>query len=205
MAVTYLRQQIDYVVSSVDSLELRQRRKYLLLSGVPEVSDEKVLETSLLLLQKHLGLQDLNCNSFKYCHRLGAYVEGRKRPIVLRFSTGIIRAQVWKAKTKLKGSGLVLAEFLTKNRQALFQTVRKHFGISNLWTSNGSVHVKTPSGSRHRVASMNEFNRLVELHPIYAPSNTAEAPVIAVSSAESIPSNAPGSSNALRSKRSTRR
>ncbi|KAL4704776.1 hypothetical protein ACJJTC_018287 [Scirpophaga incertulas] len=179
-----------------------RKRKCLLLSGVPEVPGEKVLDTSLALLHKHLVGLDIDCNSIKYCHRLGAYSEGRNRPIVIRFCMGVVRGQVWKAKTKLKGSGLVLAEFLTKDRQTLFQTARKHFGLSNVWTSNGSVHVKTPDGTRHRVAILKELNCLVEQHPTSSPSpNTIKASAAAANSAEPISANVPEGSNSSRSRR----
>ncbi|KAL4708731.1 hypothetical protein ACJJTC_002566 [Scirpophaga incertulas] len=133
---------------------------------------------------------------------LGAYSDGRNRPIVIRFCMGVVRGQVWKAKTKLKGSGLVLAEFLTKDRQTLFQTARKHFGLSNVWTSNGSVHVKTPDGTRHRVATLKELNCLVEQHPTSSPSpNTIKASAAAANSAEPISANVPEGSNSSRSRR----
>ncbi|KAL4719520.1 hypothetical protein ACJJTC_012619 [Scirpophaga incertulas] len=140
-------------------------QKCLLLSGVPERSDDDLITSTVTLFQRHLGLSNITADSVKSCYRLGKYTEGRSRPIVVRFSNLSCRSSVWKDKTKLKGSSLVLHEFLTKSRQATFRAAREHFGMKNVWTSNGIVCIVTPDNSRERIVSIEELGKIVSKFP----------------------------------------
>lgn len=152
-----LRQQISEVLRSVDDIEMRHRQKYLLISGVTDKANEDLPVTISSILHRHFGLTDLSAGSLKKYYRLGTFSEGRTRPIAVCFSDYKVRSSIWKNKTKLKGTSVVVHEFLTKPRQALFHAARKHFGISNAWTSEGNIFVKTPDGSRQRISTHDEL------------------------------------------------
>lgn len=150
--LSMLQQQILEVSKSVDIIEMRHRRKFLLLSGVPEKPAEKVADLVTSVLHSNLGLSDFNPSTLTVCHRLGTASSGKQsRPILLRFADPEFRASVWKIKTKLKGSPFVLSEFLTRRRQSTFSVARKLFGVTNVWTLDGNVNVKLPNGNRQRV------------------------------------------------------
>lgn len=151
-----LQLQIAEVSKSVDVIEMRHRRKYLLLGGVPEKPDEKLPESVVSILQSKLGITDLSPSSVTVCHRLGTASDGHSRPVLLRFADSAIRGQIWKTKTKLKGSSYVVSEFLTRQRQSAFTTARKLFGVTNVWTMDGNINVKPPNGKRRRVFSVEE-------------------------------------------------
>ncbi|CAG9790292.1 unnamed protein product [Diatraea saccharalis] len=175
--LSLLRQQIGEVSKSLDQQEARHRSKYLLLCGVPEKPDEDLKATVLTLLQKHLGISNLDSSSLKSCYRLGAFAEGRSRPVVFRFTDYGLRATSWRNKTKLKGSSLVLREFLTKARQAVFHTARGHFGIPNVWTADGNIIVKAPDGGRLRVACSDELTTTMNQFPNSTSASKASAVV----------------------------
>lgn len=70
---------------------------------------------------------------------------------------------MWFAKTKLKGSGITLSEFLTRPRHQLFMSARDKFGVNNCWTKQGLVYVMGADGSRHRVSTLGDLNRIQQI------------------------------------------
>ncbi|CAH2071138.1 unnamed protein product, partial [Iphiclides podalirius] len=165
---------INEVQMATDSIEMRHRKKYLLLGGVPEKPNEDVPHVILSILNKNLGFKDVTSSSLLSAHRLGLESKDHIRPILFRFTDVALRGQVWKKKTSLKGTPYVMSEFLTKLRQSLFLETRKHFGMRSVWTSDGSVYVKLNNGSRARIQSKKELEHLVadQIKDPPAPSNT---------------------------------
>lgn len=166
--LSLLRQQIGVIIKTLDQNEARYRSKNLLLCGVPEKPGENLISTTVTLLQKHLGIMDAKSSSIKLCYRLGTTAEGRSRPVVVRFADHALRTSVWRSKTKLKGTSLVLREFLTKSREAVFYAARTHFGVSNVWTSDGNIFIKAPDGKRLRVSCDEELSAVVNQFPAKA-------------------------------------
>lgn len=159
-----LQLQIAEVSRSVDVIEMRHRKKFLLLGGVPEKPGEQLPESVASIVQDKLGIADLAPSSLTVCHRLGTASEGHSRPILLRFTECSIREQIWKNKTKLKGSSYVVSEFLTRQRQSAFTTARKLFGVTDVWTMDGNINVKLPNGKRRRVFTVEEVIALGAEH-----------------------------------------
>ncbi|CAG9790251.1 unnamed protein product [Diatraea saccharalis] len=181
--LSLLRQQIGEVLISLDQQEARHRSKFLLLRGVPEKPDDELCSTTVSLLQKHLGVKELQSSSIRSFYRLGSLTKGRVRPVIVRFTDHTLRSAVWKCKTKLKGSSLVLREFLTKTRQTLFYEARRHFGMSNVWTADGNILIKTPNGDRLKITCNNELSAAIKKFPGTAMADEAEAGASSVGSA----------------------
>ncbi|XP_059059299.1 uncharacterized protein LOC131852624 [Achroia grisella] len=156
-----LQKQIEELTNSVDGIEMRHRRKSLLLNGVPENTEENVTATALDIIHKNLKLTDIKAADIRECHRLGSVNANRTRPVLIKFSDVSCKSAVWKNKTMLKGSCYVLAEFLTRRRQSLFIAARKHFGIRKVWTMDGIITVQMPNGNRSRISSSKELENLV--------------------------------------------
>ncbi|XP_063394726.1 uncharacterized protein LOC134679714 [Cydia fagiglandana] len=160
-----LRQQILSIHRTVDAIEMRHRRKNLLLSGVPEVAGEDVAATVTAICQNDLHLPEVTRSSISVCHRLGSGTNGRPRAVLVRFTSLLTRNAVWMKKTALKGSPVVISEFLTKQRQTVFMDARKHFGMRRVWTRDGTIHIKLASGKKERLSSAEELQALIEKHP----------------------------------------
>lgn len=158
-----LQQRIVEVSKSIDVIEMRHRRKFLLLGGVSEKPDEKVADI-VSVLKNGLELTELQPSSLTECHRLGTPSDDRPRPILIRFCDPAVRDVIWKSKSKFKGSSFVLSEFLTRQRQTAFSAARKLFGMSSVWTMDGNIHVKLPDGKRRRVYCLEEVVKLGEEH-----------------------------------------
>ncbi|KAF9799206.1 hypothetical protein SFRURICE_006466 [Spodoptera frugiperda] len=111
-----------------------------------------------------LGL-NLTPSSIKVSHRLGQASADHHRPVLVRFTSTTDKMTVWKAKGRLKGSNIVIKEFLTRSRQSVFERARQHFGMRACWTNNGVIHIRALDGSRHKVTSLDGLDPLLSKYP----------------------------------------
>lgn len=161
-AFSNLQKQMSVLSSECDNLETRSRRKMLLLHGVPEVRNEKTVQVAIDTVSKQ-GMPDLNEDDIRRAHRLGRTSSTKPRPLVIKFCSLDLRDQVWFAKTKLKGSGVTVSEFLTRRRHSLFMECRERLGVTKCWTSQGRVVVLGGDGKRHTVHSSAELESVLEV------------------------------------------
>lgn len=166
-AIQNLQAQVQTLSNQMDELEMRSRRKMLLIHKLPEEHNEDTPILLHKLITEQLGMS-LSTDCFTRCHRMGRYEEHKPRPVLVKFKDISLRDNVWHNKTKLKGSGTTISEFLTKIRHELFITARQRYGISKCWTKSGKIYIMGSDGSRHCVASA------VDLDTI--PGSTANPP-----------------------------
>ncbi|XP_063371625.1 uncharacterized protein LOC134659848 [Cydia amplana] len=125
----------------------------------------------------------------------------RPRPVLVRFSDYAVRNAVWAKKTALKGTSVVLSEFLTRQRQTLFLAARRHFGVRSVWSLDGNIYIKLSSGKKERVTTSEQLQALTAQHaPVQSSGNSvapapAPAPLLAPSS--SAAAGEPASDSAL--------
>lgn len=130
-----------------DNLEQYSRRNCLLFRGLEEKNgskeDEDVCLKLVMNVMKNQLKVDLPDTVVERCHRLGAKKsESGPRPIIVKFWSYRYRRQVFVAKRALKGSGVVVTEFLTQSRLQVLNKARDLHGAQNTWTSDGKVHIK---------------------------------------------------------------
>ncbi|KAI5633607.1 hypothetical protein NE865_13658 [Phthorimaea operculella] len=159
-----LRSQITDCARMLEDMETRKRRKVLIFNGIPESPEEKCQEKITDVLKKIVKPEDVP-DTFKACHRIGQSTDGSVRPILVRFDNLAVKSKVWNAKSKLKGTKVAVKEFLTKSRQSVFSKARQHFGMSNTWTQEGVINIKTADGKRHKLTSAEEFAALEKKYP----------------------------------------
>ncbi|XP_046976346.1 uncharacterized protein LOC124542442 [Vanessa cardui] len=157
-ALEGLQLQVELLSKKCDQMEMRSRRKMLLVHGVPEAKKENLSAYVSQLLSEHLKLPELSVDSISRCHRLGSSAPEKPRVILIKFQDPIIRNKVWYAKTNLKNTGVTLSEFLTKERHDVFVAARQRLGINKCWTRDGSIVIIGPDGKRHQITSMAELN-----------------------------------------------
>ncbi|CAG4930685.1 unnamed protein product [Colias eurytheme] len=155
-----LQSQLDILMKLYDQQETRSRRKMLLIHGVPEKSQENPSLLVCDLLSKHFKLPNLSEESISRCHRLGRMQESKPRPIVLKLNDVKLRDKVWLNKVCLKGTGITLSEFLTKQRHNAFMSARKRFGIDKCWTRDGCIFIIGPNGSRYRATCIADVDTI---------------------------------------------
>lgn len=157
VALKSLQRQAELLDREVDRLEMRRRRKMLLLHGVPEDQSEDTTLKITTLVADHLKLSDFSSSSIKSSYRLGRPSDKKPRPIAIKFTDAAVRDKVWFAKTKLKGSGITQSEFLTKTRHQVFLKARQRFGVVNCWTRDGIIHIMALDGEHHRAECLSDL------------------------------------------------
>lgn len=167
IALKSLQRQVELLDREVDRLEMRRRRKMLLMHGVPEDKSEDTSLKITTLVADHLKLPNFSSSSIKASYRLGRPSDKKPRPIVIKFTDAAVRDKVWFAKTKLKGSGFTQSEFLTKTRHQVFLEARKRFGVVNCWTRDGIIHIVAVDGEHHRAECLSDLEGI--------PHSTAES------------------------------
>lgn len=152
-----LKQQINELGKSIDLVEMRHRRKFLFIHGIPENSSQSNINALSDLLRSKFGLKDVAEADFKSLSRFGKQSEGKTRPLLIHFANLQLKSLLWKRKACLKGTTIVISEFLTRRRQDLLTIARKQLGIKNCWTQNGDIMVKSGNGMIHRIHDINDL------------------------------------------------
>ncbi|XP_047019323.1 uncharacterized protein LOC124646327 [Helicoverpa zea] len=182
-ALNSLQQQVELLARTVDSMEMRGRRGILLLHGVPEEKDEDTAKVIVGVVKDRFRIHSFAEDDIKRCHRMGRSSSTTKpRPILFKLRDVAVRNNIWFEKTKLKGTGITVSEFLTKPRHDLFMAARKRFGVTKCWTRDGCIYVLAPNGSRHRVTSSTELSSILSRggtkSPEAASTNAPQKPII---------------------------
>lgn len=168
-----LQAQVTLLSKISDEQEMRSRRKMLLFHGITEHNEDKPTEEVLKVISNHLHLPDVGEEAIRHCQRLGKKVPNSKaRPILVKFGDSFVKENIWRAKTSLKGTGVTISEFLTKGRHSTFMMARNRFGMSKCWTKNGFIYVLNTDGSRHRIVTLAELNKI----PTESNSSGSEKP-----------------------------
>ncbi|XP_049886655.1 uncharacterized protein LOC126381178 [Pectinophora gossypiella] len=154
-----LRGEVKALARGVDRIEMKSRRKMLLVHGVPEKKNEDIASVVTSSLSAKIKVPNFNVDCLRTCHRMGKVTNnsGKLRPIVLKFTDMAMRDSIWNTKTALKGSKITVSEFLTKSRHSVFMAARDKYGISNCWTRDGFIFIKTPDSAKQRVESLAEL------------------------------------------------
>ena len=153
---TRLRERIENLEEHVDDFEQHGRNINLVLKGVPEVdrNGERENTTTKFVeaLNEHLGDENkLVSADISKSHRLGKpRGQGAKpRPIIARFALETKKMDIFRAKRKLKGKGISLAENLTAFRTKLYQEACKSIDYRNVWTWEGRIFARIGTEKIH--------------------------------------------------------
>ncbi|CAH0402070.1 unnamed protein product [Chilo suppressalis] len=164
-----LRAELDSLCNRMDRIEMRFRRKMLLVHGIPEKKDEDTCATVVSTLATKCKIQSLTVDNIASSYRMGKQGNSKPRPIVVKFSDFSVRTKLWKNKAALKGSKITLSEFLT--------AARDKFGISNCWTQDGTIHAKTEGGGRRKVESLAYLRTIIASASTTSNTTTSNATI----------------------------
>lgn len=140
----------EELVWELDGLEQYSRRNCLLVHGVAEPqagtrSRENTDDVVLDVFNNKLGL-NLDGTDLDRSHRIGrrspqsgSSEPNKPRPVIVKFVSYNVRAEVFRSKRKLKGTGLGVSESLTKRRMELYKQVSKHQNTDTAWTLDGRI------------------------------------------------------------------
>ncbi|KAM3965583.1 uncharacterized protein ACR2FA_000428 [Aphomia sociella] len=158
-----LQRQVELLANQMDQFEMRSRRKMLLIHGVQEHKDSRSSEEVVKIVRDNLKLSNFSLNDISRSQRLGRNPASKPRPILVKLRDVTTRDSIWYAKTGFKDTGITISEFLTKSRHDAFVAAREHFGLKKCWTRDGFVIIVGADGSKHRVCTIQEVDKLVSL------------------------------------------
>ena len=174
-AVKKQQESIDTLTSNLNTLEQYTRRNNIRIFGVPERRDENTDQIVCQLADKlgvHMSREDIDRS-----HRVGQppqqdhqYADAlrsgktkqKARPIIVKFTSYRTKHAFMKDKRKLKGSGTVVAEDLTKTNANLLSAAYTNKNTSAAWSIDGRVYVVVKDGNREkkkRIMSLSELEQ----------------------------------------------
>ena len=152
-------QQIHDMEKQIDQLEQYTRRNSLRIHGIPEKETEDTCEETLNVINENLGLSPpITPSDIDRVHRVGPRSTNRSGPrsVILKLATYRVRARIFSQRAKLRHcrDKIYINEDLTKMRSNLFWKARqrkKDGKLSDCWTYDGNILVKTSNGKIVRI------------------------------------------------------
>ena len=138
---TRLQLKVDQLEADLEDQRQYSRRTNVLIHGCEEKPKEDTEQVVLDVLDK-LQLP-ISRYEIGRTHRLGRKVEGRARPIIVRFVSYRQKKMTYDAKKGLKGTRILITESLTKERYALYKYCEETYGRENVWTLDGRIYCAT--------------------------------------------------------------
>lgn len=160
-----LKTQLELLVVGLDRHEMASRAKVLLFHGLKDEENTKLPSSVMNIVRDKLKVTSIVVTDIVSCHFLGTDTS-RPRSVLVRFGRRTLRNEVWHSKTKLKGTGITVSEFLTKPRHEVFMNARKHFGMKRCWTSDGKIVVQVTDKQRRKIESSVELRELMASFPV---------------------------------------
>ena len=151
-ALLKLQQMIDSTMKRLSAVERRQddleqysRSNCLVIHGcenVPKSKPGKYLEIENFVcntLNEHLQLDSpLQANDLDIAHPLPSK---KGTPVIVKFIRRTQKNEVYRKKRLLKGTKMIITEFLTKRRLQLLEKARLEFKQCPVWSWKGEIFV----------------------------------------------------------------
>lgn len=135
------------------------RRKSLRIYGLQDIEGKDLKQTVVEKVGQRIGVK-FSVDDLEMCYRTGKNQERGKRGIIVRFSTLRLKRNVYRNKSALKGTKLVVREDLTDGTMELVKESITRFGSKKVWTNEGSVFVKTGDNGVHKIYDMQTLEKL---------------------------------------------
>ncbi len=145
--VSLKRVAFDARRHAVDN-EQYSRKCNVKILGLKEETGENCVERILKVVKDKLGIE-MKPGQIVVAHR----VKSKKQPypIIARMDSHTTKMTLLKARSKLKGSGVVIADDLFRDLMGVYHRVRNDDRVKDAWTWNGRVLAKTHDGRIYNV------------------------------------------------------
>lgn len=140
----------------INSMSLQENLNYVIFHGIKE-DNESDYEKIVCVIKTKLKV-DIKKDNISHVYRLGKKTDGRNfqkkvnnnisRPVVVRFCNLWMRDMVFNSKKNLKGSEIMLTEFLTSENLKLYKVCKDKFKKS-AWTYRGCVYISANNKKVH--------------------------------------------------------
>ncbi|KAJ8914495.1 hypothetical protein NQ315_002767 [Exocentrus adspersus] len=137
------KKAIQSIRTTADYLEQYHKRNTLRFHGLPEsLPRGNDMSTILSFIEDKMQIQCTK-NDIDSIFRASKLIDAANKPrsLIVNFVTNIKRNEVYSAKKRLKNSGVVVFEDLSKSRFHLLSEAKKKYGNRDVWTTGGKVYV----------------------------------------------------------------
>ena len=163
-----LSKKVKELQSALEEQEQYSRRQCLRIYGLPENRNESTDDLVISLAGK-MGIT-MDKQDIDRSHRIRPRREtqslqaptqpARPKPLIVKFARYNARRLMYGAKSRLKGTGVVIREDLTASRQALFSRTSSHQNTKYTWTMDGRIFTLTKDGRKVPVRNATDVERL---------------------------------------------
>ena len=154
--------KLDTVVKGntdqIDSLAQYMKINTLLIHGLNNVPDCHGYDFAIYIINKINELLSayltfkIDLSHLEFAHFLPTKSK-KKNVIIVKFASRFARNDVYKNRSKLKGSGVSITEHLTNKNLGLLKEARAIAGFVNVWTSQTKIYANLEGEVMHIKAS----------------------------------------------------
>ena len=84
----------------------------------------------------------------------------KPRPIIIKFSRYNARQDIYRVRSRLKGSNIYIHEDLTAKRQMLVNKLRSHTKVRKVWTMDGRITALTDANKKIFITNLADIDKL---------------------------------------------
>lgn len=163
-----IEKETEQRVEVCNDHEQYSRRKNV---RVMELAEDHKHESSFETINKVVGMINtklklpLIIRDIDNAHRLGPYVQGRNRQVIVKFVNRHIKNRILAARRTLKGSGIRIYEDLTRLNNEVLASARKKAPdeVSQAWSRDGKLFVKWKSSDKANQITFKDYQSWLEL------------------------------------------
>lgn len=156
MVATDIQSEQEELKQKIEELEQKSKINELRFYGVPDVVSNKTKETVEDIIKSKLEIPNVK---IVRCQRIGSKNKSKKNAVVVKFDSILQRNLIYFNKKKLKGSGIVIVEEMTKGKHDLLLFAKEKLGKEKVWTVEGRLYTRK-DGRRLLLANEEEILKL---------------------------------------------
>lgn len=153
---TDIQSEQEELKQRIEELEQKSKINELRFYGVPDVGNNKTKETVEDIIKSKLEIPNVK---IVHCQRIGSKNKSKKNAVVVKFDSILQRNLIYFNKKKLKGSGIVIVEEMTKGKHDLLLFAKEKLGKEKVWTVEGRLYARK-DGRRLLLANEEEILKL---------------------------------------------
>ncbi|XP_033727646.1 uncharacterized protein LOC117316976 [Pecten maximus] len=138
-----------------NDLEQHGRKNSIRIFGLKDTSEKETVEeckekvVKLVNTKLNVGLRG---EDIDVTHRLGKFVNGKNRNVIVKFTHRTKKHEIMKEKRMLKGSGITIFEDLTKFNQDRLKEAYRLNSVKNSYSIDGKLFVILKDGRKRRLS-----------------------------------------------------
>nr|CAH7765595.1 unnamed protein product [Callosobruchus chinensis] len=154
-----LKSENEYLLRVFDDIDQQSRNKNLRIFNFPEKNGEDLPQEIIRLCNSKLDVP-IEKEDIVVCSRIGKKLTNRPRSILLKLAHVSSKQRIYKNKSRLKGSGIVIKEDLSEKRLKLMQVAIEKTSLKQVWSFNGSIYV-LHRGKKHVIKNIGDVDGLL--------------------------------------------